>query len=647
MSEAWSPVENAFLGKSNRAEKYAGENIPIVEVLNIYELGKLVALEFMDWVVRNPTGVVALPTGRTPEYFIKTMARYKAKWAEADVQEEVRSYGYPHADFPNTSGLTFVMLDEFFPIHPTHRNSFVHYVKEYYIKMLDIRAENVLDFNLLERKVLTEQELSVFSSINVDLSLLSRPAVSPAEEEQKDILTRVQRYCDEFESKVAAVGGIGFFLGGIGPDGHIAFNQEGCSHSSRTRLVPFNYPTAAAAAGDLGGIEIARGKAAMTIGLATIVAKPDARVIIMAAGEGKATVVREAVELEPHNMRPASVLHGKPSARFYLTHGAASLLTARRAERISSVSEELCMGFALKHLSDSFNNACSPNLLEVPADFTIAETLIHRVSLGCGKPVHLLSSSDLTGTGLEAAAAPAWLRDNLKFKVIAACVSRRLREKVEAGLVACSPIGNSIVHTAPHHDDIMLSYHGAMHEMLGRQPCVGANEKVRSAEPKDGAGRVRSGSGSFKPASSNPYGLGEAYNHNVNHFAYLTSGFHSVNDSFLQQKVDGVLASVSSVDMFSTEVPLGTSFLHAAVLSGEITRDYDELMSDFHRAFILRREDKMDQIENIIFLRKIAEVWNLTLTMSYNELSDRLRERVQFLQSSYLDTHEPGDAIPR
>ena len=61
--------------------------------------------------------------------------------------------------------------------------------------------------------------------------------------------------------------GIGFFLGGIGPDGHIAFNQQGDKLDSTTRLVNFNYPSAAQAAGDLGGIEISRGKAAITIGL--------------------------------------------------------------------------------------------------------------------------------------------------------------------------------------------------------------------------------------------------------------------------------------------------------------------------------------------------------------------------------------------
>lgn len=73
------------------------------------------------------------------------------------------------------------------------------------------------------------------------------------------------------------------------------------------RLVSFNYPTAAAAAGDLGGIERARGKAAMTIGLRTITANADAKIVIMAAGEGKASVIRAAVESEPATNKHVSL----------------------------------------------------------------------------------------------------------------------------------------------------------------------------------------------------------------------------------------------------------------------------------------------------------------------------------------------------
>ena len=123
-----------------------------------------------------------------------------------------------------------------------------------------------MSFDLLDNGVLSLDELSEFSQCDVDLSLLTRPAegLSEAEGKKRNILLKVQGFCDDFEKRLRSIGGIGFFLGGIGPDGHIAFNQEGADHSSTTRLVNFNYPTAAAAAGDLGGIEVARGKAAMT-----------------------------------------------------------------------------------------------------------------------------------------------------------------------------------------------------------------------------------------------------------------------------------------------------------------------------------------------------------------------------------------------
>ncbi len=49
------------------------------------------------------------------------------------------------------------------------------------------------------------------------------------------------------ERKIRDMGGIGFFLGGIGPDGHIGFNIKGSDHYFTTRLCPTNYETQAAA----------------------------------------------------------------------------------------------------------------------------------------------------------------------------------------------------------------------------------------------------------------------------------------------------------------------------------------------------------------------------------------------------------------
>ena len=252
------------------------------------------------------------------------------------MQAEIQGCGFKaYKEFPPTQGLKFVMLDEFFPMLPTHRNSFCNYIRTFYVKILGIAPENVLDFDLIARGVLTEENFNLFDKIDIDLSLLNRDAKDEKEAAQKTVLLKAQKYCESYEAQVRALGGIGFFLGGIGPDGHIAFNQEGCPHDCTTRLVSFNYPSAAAAAGDLGGIERARGKAAMTIGLQTITFRKDAKIIIMAAGEGKATVIRAAVEEVADPSRPSSSLHGFENVRFYLTHGAAMKLTKRRQEKVN------------------------------------------------------------------------------------------------------------------------------------------------------------------------------------------------------------------------------------------------------------------------------------------------------------------------
>ena len=92
------------------------------------------------------------------------------------------------------------------------------------------------------------------------------------------------------------MGGIWFFLGGIGPDGHIAFNVRGSDHNSTTRILETNFETQAASAVDLGGIEISRNRLAITIGLSTITSNPEVTAIIFAAGEAKAEILKDSLE---------------------------------------------------------------------------------------------------------------------------------------------------------------------------------------------------------------------------------------------------------------------------------------------------------------------------------------------------------------
>merc|ERR1719214_56251 len=165
---------------------------------------------------------------------------------------------------------------------------------------------------------------------HVDLSLRMRDPTTRLERLQQRVLRQVDQWCAEYEAKIRALGGIGFIMGGIGPDGHVAFNCQGCDHHSTTRLDQLNYASQAAAAGDLGGINVVRKRKVITIGLGTITYNPKCVAIICAAGEAKAKVVLDAVERAAHVYYPASALQKLPNAAFYLTKGAAKLLTERQ-----------------------------------------------------------------------------------------------------------------------------------------------------------------------------------------------------------------------------------------------------------------------------------------------------------------------------
>lgn len=100
--------------------------------------------------------------------------------------------------------------------------------------------------------------------------------------------------CVAYETKIKAAGGIELFLGGVGSDGHIAFNEPGSSLASRTRVKSLADETRVANARFFGGDVDAVPSMALTVGVQTIM---DAReVVIIATGPGKALAIQQAVE---------------------------------------------------------------------------------------------------------------------------------------------------------------------------------------------------------------------------------------------------------------------------------------------------------------------------------------------------------------
>jgi glucosamine-6-phosphate deaminase len=76
--------------------------------------------------------------------------------------------------------------------------------------------------------------------------------------------------CEAYEAKIKAVGGIELFLGGIGADGHIAFNEPGSSLASRTRVKTLAYDTVIANSRFFDGNMDLVLKMALTVGVQTI-----------------------------------------------------------------------------------------------------------------------------------------------------------------------------------------------------------------------------------------------------------------------------------------------------------------------------------------------------------------------------------------
>lgn len=202
----------------------------------------------------NPTPshpfVLGLPTGSTP------IGTYK---------ELVAFYQAGKISFKNV--VTFNM-DEYVAIPENHPESYHTFMREHFFSHIDIPEENI-------------------HILNGNASDLNKE-------------------CADYEAKIASFGGIDLFMGGIGPDGHIAFNEPGSSLTSRTRLKYLTTDTIIANSRFFNNDINLVPKTALTVGVGTIM---DAKeVMILANGHNKARALRHALEEGISQMWTVSVL---------------------------------------------------------------------------------------------------------------------------------------------------------------------------------------------------------------------------------------------------------------------------------------------------------------------------------------------------
>ncbi len=480
-----SKVEDYFKTLNNDFEESSSLfKIPVIQVDNYVELGQLTALRFLEWVCLNPGGVVALPTGRTPEFFIKWMQYYLANWDKELKNGLLAKIGFDSKMKPDFKSLHFFQLDEFFPIKPEHERSFTFFVKKYYIEGFGFDPKkthliNTHHFSEAQKRIVGDiQDIdAVFPDGIIDLSLRIKKPSTEQELLKHKTIKLFDEFCGRYEDEIRNLGGIGFFLGGIGPDGHIAFNVRGSSHHSHTRLTNINYETQAAAASDLGGIEVVRKKAVITMGLETITYNPQAVSVIIAAGESKSQVVADAVQKEPSLEYPASSLHKLPNARFFITKSANTKLRLNDKNIKKLYKEKKYTPEFIEKLIVKGAEAKNISLMEITKlDQEKACSEIAEWKLAC----------ELSGKSLD---------------VLAEETYNNLVEKIEAGIKI--PLNQQIVHTAPHHDDIELAYFPLLHHL------------VRSE-------------------------------FNNNHFCYCTSGFTAVTNTYVNECLSYLLGLLSA-----------------------------------------------------------------------------------------------------
>jgi len=414
----FSNVEQAFL-KESMSEKMS-TLMPYITVDNFPRLGLFTALRFIEWVAENPDGVISLPTGKTPEHFIKWTKYILDNWNSKKVNDIRLKYNLNISEKPELSNLHFIQIDEFYPISSKQANSFYDYVNKFYIDGFGLNRNKALLINSDEIPLSNGKHFTeIFPDSTVDLSLRYREFRTEEERLQQESIFMIDDWCSEYEEKIRSLGGIGFFLGGIGPDGHIAFNTRGSDHFSTTRLTATNFETQAVAAGDLGGIEISKNRLVITIGLETITYNPDATAVIIAAGEAKAQVVKDALENPPTNVYPATVLHKLKYGRFYLTTSAATLLT-------DSIDKYYLSGKWTKEKTEkSIINLCKK----------------------LDKYGHHLTLDDLKQD--KYCRQIPGLDENTVSRVIDS-----VSEKINKGLK--NEKNQTYFHTGPHHDDVML-----------------------------------------------------------------------------------------------------------------------------------------------------------------------------------------------
>lgn len=259
----------------------------LIPVASKEDVGKWAARHIVDRInAFKPTAerpfVLGLPTGSTPLNTYKQLIRL----------HKAGKVSFRHV-------VTFNM-DEYVGIPADHPESYRTFMFENLFEHIDIPPENI---NLLN----------------------GNPENLEAE-------------CMRYETKIQSLGGIELFMGGVGHDGHIAFNEPGSSLASRTRIKTLTDKTRQANSrffeGDINQVP----RLALTIGVGTLL---DAReVMILVTGTDKAHALKAGVEGSINHLWTVSALQMHPKAMIVCDEDATMELRVKTLKYFAELEAE-------------------------------------------------------------------------------------------------------------------------------------------------------------------------------------------------------------------------------------------------------------------------------------------------------------------
>lgn len=235
---------------------------------------KIVAKEIADLIrekqSKKENCILGLATGSSP---IKVY------------EELIRLHHEEKLSFYNV--ITF-NLDEYYPMEKENPESYHYFMNENLFKYIDLKPENI---NIPNGEIALEE---------------------------------LDEYCLEYEAKILNAGGLDFQLLGIGRTGHIGFNEPGSHLNSGTRSITLNHITRVDAAHSFLGLNNVP-RRAITMGIGTI--QKAKRIVLLAWGENKASIIKKTIEGDVSSQVPATYLQIHNNATFVLDKEASSELT--------------------------------------------------------------------------------------------------------------------------------------------------------------------------------------------------------------------------------------------------------------------------------------------------------------------------------